>query len=135
MMRWILAYGAAGAVFLAGDAVWLTLAVPRLYRPAIGEMLAGGVRLGPAAAFYLIYLVGVVVLAAEPAARAGGWPRALVLGAVLGVVAYSAYDLTNMATLKLWSMKVTVADIVWGGFITAAASCAACLAAAGLSRH
>ena len=32
------------------------------------------------------------------------------------------YDLTNYATLKVWSTKVTVLDIIWGTFLTGSAS-------------
>ncbi|MDP3175008.1 MAG: DUF2177 family protein [Phenylobacterium sp.] len=127
-MPYIAAYLAAAVTFVLLDAVWLTLAGPKLYKPIIGEILAERVAAGPAVAFYLIYLVGVVVLAAAPAAREGSWPRAMALGATLGVVAYATYDLTNQATLKVWSLKITLADMAWGAFVTAMAATASCLA-------
>ena len=43
----------------------------------------------------------------------------MVRGAVLGLVAYGTYDLTNMATLKQWSVKITLIDMAWGSFVTA----------------
>ena len=81
-------------------------------------------NLPAAAAFYSIYLVGIVVFAVMPAARNGGWVSALLLGSLLGLVAYSTYDLTNLATFSRWPLVVTVVDMVWGTFITAVASLA-----------
>jgi uncharacterized membrane protein len=34
------------------------------------------------------------------------------------------YDLTNFATLKVWSLKVTVLDIIWGTLLTGLAAAA-----------
>jgi len=36
---------------------------------------------------------------------------------VYGVCAYAVYDLTNLATLKNWSLTMTVVDIIWGGIL------------------
>jgi uncharacterized membrane protein len=41
-------------------------------------------------------------------------------GALLGLVAYSTFDLTALAVLAGWSALVTVVDIAWGTFLTAA---------------
>ena len=72
-----------------------------------------------------MYIAGVVALAVLPAAREGaGLSRAALNGAMLGFVAYATYDLTNQATLKVWSWKITLADIAWGTFLTACAAAA-----------
>jgi uncharacterized membrane protein len=38
---------------------------------------------------------------------------------MLGAMCYATYDLTNQATLKVWSTSITLADIAWGTFLTA----------------
>ncbi len=119
----------AALVFLACDAVWLTFAGARLYQPDIGAMLAGRPRLGAAAAFYAIYLAGMTFFCIMPALAGGGVRAALFRGAAFGFVAYATYDLTNQATLMIWTTRVTVFDLMWGAAVTAAAS--ACGAAAG----
>lgn len=125
MLKYALAYLAAGAAFAAVDAVWLTTVGPRLYRPALDEVLADTFRLPAAVAFYVIYIAGVLLLAILPAVREdAGWTRALTNGALLGFMAYATYDLTNQATLKVWSTKITLADIAWGTFLTACAATA-----------
>jgi uncharacterized membrane protein len=122
MLAYIIAYVASAIAFVAADATWLTLAGPRLYRPVIGPLLSGRVNAGAAIAFYLIYLAGVFCMAVAPALRAGLWRTAALNGLVLGLVAYGTYDLTNQATLRLWSTRLTVADMAWGGVITALAA-------------
>lgn len=117
-----IAYVATGLVFLAIDAVWLTLAAQRLYRPLMGEMLVESFRLVPAMLFYLIYIAGIVVFAIAPALATERWTTAASYGAFLGLFAYATYDLTNQATLRDWPVAVTVADLCWGTFLTASAA-------------
>jgi uncharacterized membrane protein len=76
----------------------------------------------PAALFYLIYIVGVVLLVVNPALEKESWLHALGYGALLGLVAYATYDLTNLATVNGFSAKVVVIDLLWGMFITATVS-------------
>jgi uncharacterized membrane protein len=128
MLKFIAAYVAAAVVFLLLDVTWLSMVSETIYRPEVGAMLADNFFLPAAVAFYLIYVGGMVVLAAYPGYRDGSIATAAVTGAVLGLVAYGTYDLTNLATLKMWSLKLTVIDMAWGTFVTAASSAAACAA-------
>jgi uncharacterized membrane protein len=124
MPPFAIAYLGAAAAMLVLDAIWLTLAVPRLYQPQIGHLLAAQPNLGIAAVFYLFYVVGIVVFAVLPAHAGGSWLTALGLGALLGLVAYGTYDFTNMATLRDWPLGITVIDVIWGTFLTATAATA-----------
>lgn len=117
-----IAYATTLVVFLAIDALWLTLAAQRLYRPLMGGMLLEGFSLVPAALFYVIYIAGIVVFAITPALSSGRWATAMLHGAFLGFVAYATYDLTNQATLRHWPLAVTIADLCWGTFLTATAA-------------
>jgi uncharacterized membrane protein len=120
----LIAYVGAALVFCALDAGWLTLTGASLYRPILAPMLTDTPRLVPAVLFYAIYLAGVVLFAVTPAVRARHWPTAAALGAALGLVAYATYDLTNQATLKLWSTEITLLDLSWGVVVTAIAATA-----------
>lgn len=124
MRGWIFAYGGAAAAMLVLDGAWLSFAAKRLYRPLLGDMLADGFRLTPAALFYFLYVAGIVVLAVAPGLAAGKWTVALTRGLVLGMIAYGTYDLTNQATLRQWSGVVTLADMCWGTVLTGAAATA-----------
>lgn len=123
--KYIVAYIATGVSFALIDSVWLRTMYERLYKPEIGELMyEGGFRLGPAVAFYLLYILGMMIFAVGPALHSGKWQTALLWGALLGFFCYMTYDLTNYATLKVWSTKVTVLDIIWGTVLTGSASLA-----------
>lgn len=124
MMRYALAYVATGIAFALVDSVWLRTMSEKLYKVEIGELLADRFRLGPAIVFYLLYILGMMIFAVGPALQNGNWKTALCYGAAFGFMAYMTYDLTNFATLKVWSLKVTILDIVWGTVLTGLASAA-----------
>jgi uncharacterized membrane protein len=123
MRRSALAFALVLAVFLALDAVWLTLAADSLYRPAIGHLMREGFDGAAAALFYLLYgcaMVGFVILPARTTREA------LLRGACFGLVAYATYDLTNQATMRDWPWHVTLADLAWGSFATGVSCAIAC---------
>lgn len=122
ILKLVVAYVATGIAFALIDSVWLINMAPRLYKPELGELLAPEFRLMPAVVFYLLYIGGMMWFAVVPGLNDGRWQTALVQGAVLGFIAYMTYDLTNFATLKVWSLKVTVLDMIWGTVLTGSAS-------------
>lgn len=122
MKTYLVAYSFTLVAFLVIDFIWLSTMASRLYRPAIGDLLADNFRLAPAIVFYLIYAAGLTFLAVRPALISGEWTTALLYGAAVGFMAYATYDLTNQATLKSWSTTLTVADLLWGTFVSAAAA-------------
>lgn len=124
MLKYVIGYLGTGLAFAIVDAVWLSTVGPRLYRPTLDPVLAEKFALAPAIAFYVIYIAGVMILAVTPAVREGEWTRALFTGAVLGFLCYATYDLTSQAVLKVWSTKISVADIAWGTFLTAVSAVA-----------
>jgi uncharacterized membrane protein len=113
-----------GVAMLVLDGVWLSSMASRFYRPRLGDLLAANFKPAPALAFYAIYLFGVTRFAVLPAVQEGGWERAALDGALLGLVAYATYDLTNMATLRDWDWSVTIVDLIWGSLLTAVAAVA-----------
>ena len=118
MIKYVAAYLGAGLTFAAIDFVWLTTMTNRLYKPVIGPIMADKPDMKAAVAFYLISIAGTVFLAIAPALKEGNWTRAAINGAVLGVVAYATYDLTNQATLAVWQTKLTIIDLIWGTTLT-----------------
>jgi len=120
----ILALLGTGVAVLALDGVWLSFMSTRFYRPKLGDLLAANFKIAPALAFYAIYLFGVTRFAVLPAVQQGGWEKAALDGALLGLTAYATYDLTNLATLREWSWSVTIVDLIWGVLLTALAAVA-----------
>jgi len=119
VLKYLLTYLGTGLGFAAIDLVWLTHS-SGLYRPILNPIMADQLNFTAAIAFYMVYILGLVVMAVVPAGRAGSWRQAAGKGAMLGAFAYATYDLTNQATLKVWATHITLADISWGTFVTAA---------------
>lgn len=124
VMTFSIAWAATAAVFLLLDYLWLSNMTATLYRPRIGAHLAPDPRLGVAAAFYVFYAAGAVWFAVAPGLSTGSYVVTLVNGALLGGMAYGAYNATNLATLREWSDLVAVIDTSWGMLLTAISSCA-----------
>lgn len=122
MRNAVIAYAVAALVMAGLDFIWLSLTVDPLYHRALGTVMAEKPYIPAAVAFYLIYVLGIVFFAVWPALENGDWRTAAMRGAVLGFLAYATYDLTNMATLKVWSLKVSLIDMAWGTFLTATAA-------------
>jgi len=119
MVRYFLIWLAVTAAFLAIDSVWLGYVARGFYQRHIGALLREDFNLGVAAAFYALYAAGIVFLVVL---RAPGAGQALLMGAVLGFCAYGTYDLTNLATLKGWSVTASMVDLAWGTVLTAVAA-------------
>ena len=87
--KYVVAYIATGVSFALIDSVWLRTMYERLYKPEIGDLMyEGGFRLGPAVAFYLLYILGMMIFAVGPALHSGKWQTALLWGALLGFFCY-----------------------------------------------
>ena len=132
MIRFVACYGAIAAVMLALDALWLGLIAQSFYRDAIGHLMADVPSLAAAAAFYVVYPLGVLLFAVAPPVWTGPgaaphkvpWLRAAGAGALFGFFAYATYDLSNLSTLREWPWRLALVDIAWGTTLTAAAAAA-----------
>ena len=109
-------------VFLAIDFVWLTLIAKCFYAKYLSYLMSPKVNFAAAGHFYLLFVVGLVVFAILPALEKNSWTQALLLGALLGLISYATYDLTNLATIKDWPLIVTVVDMIWGTALGASVS-------------
>ena len=118
MVRYLAAYGAVLVSFLAIDMIWLLVIARAFYRSRIGALMAAEPQLAPAAAFYALIALGLVIFAVAPALREGSWRAALTNGLMFGFFAYATYDLTNLATLRDWSMSLSIVDMVWGAVLS-----------------
>jgi len=114
MLNFAIAYAGTALVFFGLDFVWLSTMASGFYRSRIGELLLAQPNLGVAGVFYLVYVAGLVHFAVLPAVQGGNWTTALLNGALLGLVAYGTYDMTNLSTLKNWSVSVSIVDMAWG---------------------
>ena len=109
-------------IVLVIDLLWLGVVMKGFYAQEIGELMrrkgtALAPRWGAASLVYLLIPAGIVLfvrpLLGEPTAM---W-QAFAWGAVFGLVLYGVYDLTNLAVLEKWTLRLTLADIAWGGVL------------------
>jgi len=115
-------YAIAFSVFLLIDAIWLGLVAKNFYRNQIGFIMKTNPNFVAAIAFYLLFIVGLVVFVITPSIEKGSWTTALFLGLLFGLITYATYDLTNLATLKDWPIIVTIVDLIWGSVLAASVS-------------
>lgn len=101
-------------VFFAIDLLWLGVLAKNFYQNNLTHLLSPAVNWPAALLFYFIYIAGIILFAVKPGLDAQSLARAALWGALFGFFTYMTYDLTNLATLRDWPLKVVVVDIVWG---------------------
>jgi len=109
-------------VFLLIDGIWLLCIAKKLYAQQLGYLMADKPKLLAALAFYLLFVLGLQAFVVNPALAAESWTAALLPGLLFGLITYATYDLTNLATVKDWPVLITVIDLLWGSFVSAAVS-------------
>ena len=123
-MRYAAAYVATLVVMLIVDVPWITVIAKSMYSEGIGHLMAPSANVPAAVAFYLIYVFGLMWFGVAPHAAEPGVLKAAGSAAIFGFLAYATYDLTNLATLRDWPLRVTLADMAWGPFVSAVATAA-----------
>ncbi len=113
-MFYVVPYVSVLVVFEIIDAGWLSTIGNTLYRPVLGDILLPSLHLDPAIAFYLTYPIGILVFAVLPSLRSGSATSAFCSSLLFGALAYATYDLTNYATLRNWTLQITVINICYG---------------------
>jgi len=114
----LLAYALALVVFVVIDLIWLGVIAKDFYFSELRDLIAPQINMAAAGVFYLLYPAGIVVFAVMPGLENQSIARAGILGTMLGLMAYGTYDLTNLATVKGWPIKMALVDMVWGGALT-----------------
>ena len=117
IFNYALIYVSSIIAFLAIDGVWLLVIAKDFYRSRLGDLFAPA--LPAAAVFYLVYTLGLCIFVIVPAVNRGSLSYALMYGALFGFFAYATYDLTNLATLRNWSLTLSVVDMCWGAVLSA----------------
>ncbi|MCA3555782.1 DUF2177 family protein [Aestuariivirga sp.] len=122
MTQWIILWIAAAVLFLLIDTIWLLWLGRGFYVSEIGDLLRQPPNMGAAAAFYVLYVTGLMVMVVWPAVQGGSVGQAVLYGSILGLVAYGTYDLTNLAVMKGFTTRIAIIDMVWGTVLTATVS-------------
>ena len=123
-MKLVLSYLLTTVVFFAIDLTWIGLVAKKFYWGNMGSILKDDINWVAALIFYLLYIVGIFVFVILPAVENDSIKSAIFYGALFGFFCYATYDLTNLATLKGFPLKVAVVDMIWGTILTASVSTA-----------
>ena len=101
------------------DLIWLLGIAKNLYRDEMGSLMSSEPKLWAGLAFYLLYSLGASIFVIFPAISKQSWIYAAQYGALFGLFCYMTYDLTNLAVIRDFPMRLAFVDIVWGSAVTA----------------
>jgi len=118
MLKFIQLYLVILAAFFVIDMIWLGVVAKNFYRTQLGPLMLQKVKWSAAIIFYLLYIVGLIFFVVTPALAQESVLYAFLTGAFFGLICYATYDLSNLATLKDWPIKVTLVDLVWGSSLS-----------------
>lgn len=117
MLKYFGVYAAVFASMVVIDMIWLRLIAVQWYADGMGPLLSNSPNLWAAAAFYLLFPVGLLIFAVFPSEDASVI-KAVVMGALFGFFAYATYDLTALAVIKGWPVGLTFLDMAWGTLVS-----------------
>jgi len=109
-------------VFFIIDMIWLGLVAKNFYRSKIGFLMKTNINWVAAIIFYFLFIAGLVFFVLSPAIEKRSLSYAIMAAIFYGLLTYSTYDLTNLATLKDWPLLVTIVDIIWGMILSVSVS-------------
>ena len=115
-------FAVALPTFLVLDLVWLGVLARSFYQTQMGHLMRTNVNWSAAFAFYLVFVAGILVFVVWPAIERESLTRALSLGAFFGLVTYAAYDLTSLAVMEGFPVKIALVDLAWGTVLCASVS-------------
>ena len=122
MANYLKLYLVTTIAFFAIDMVWLGLVARTFYRKYLGFLMAPSPNWLAAIIFYLLFIVGILVFVVLPGLEDNSFKTTLLRAALFGLITYSTYDLTNLATVKDWPVLITVVDMAWGTVLSVAVS-------------
>jgi uncharacterized membrane protein len=127
MSSYVLPYIIAFVVFLIIDVIWLSTAGRLIYVPDLRPILREEPNLVIAFIFYIIFVAGLTYFVIVPSLSGRTLAEAAIVGAFFGLVAYATYDLTNLSTLRDFTVRVAVIDTIWGAVLASAVTTATIL--------
>jgi len=115
-------YGAVLAAFFVLDLLWLGFVARSFYQQHLGYLLAPSTNWAAALVFYLLYCAGLLVFVVLPGLARLSLKATALRAAFFGLIAYAAYDLTNLATVRDWPALLSWVDMAWGTLLSVLAS-------------
>ena len=119
-MQIITLAGITFPIIIILDYIWIQIIAKSFYMTQLADFMAPKPYIPAAVVFYIIYSVAIAYFVVSPALGTNSIMYALAVGAFFGLVAYATWDLTNMTIMANWPFALTIVDIAWGAFVTAA---------------
>ena len=101
--------------FLIIDVFWIYFVATPMYKQEISSLM--DFKVPPALLFYVIFLLGLIFFVVNPN-QDSTLLNVFLIGSFFGLVTYGTYDLTVYASMNIFSLKLVVADILWGMFLS-----------------
>ena len=119
MLKYLAVYCSFLLSLVIIDLIWLLGVAKNLYRDDMGSLMASEPKLLAGLGFYLLYALGTTIFVILPAISKQSWIYAVQYGALFGFFCYMTYDLTNLAVIRDFPMRLALIDIAWGSSVTA----------------
>ena len=119
MLKYLAVYFSFLVSFVIIDFIWLLGIAKNLYRDDMGSLMASEPKLLAGLGFYILYALGASIFVILPAISKQSWLYAVQYGALFGFFCYMTYDLTNLAVIRDFPMRLAFVDIAWGSAVTA----------------
>ncbi len=103
--------------FFIIDIFWIYFVATPMYKQEVSSLME--LKIPPALLFYVIFLLGLIFFVINPN-QDNTLLNVFLIGAFFGLVTYGTYDLTVYASMNIFSLKLVVADILWGMFLSGA---------------
>ena len=103
--------------FFIIDVFWIYFVATPMYKQEIGSLME--LKVPPALIFYIVFLLGLIFFVINPN-QSNTLLNVFLIGAFFGLVTYGTYDLTIYASMNIFSLKLVIADILWGMFLSGA---------------
>ena len=101
--------------FFIIDVFWIYFVATPMYKQEVGSLME--LKVPPALIFYVVFLLGLIFFVINPN-QGNTLLNVFLIGAFFGLVTYGTYDLTVYASMNIFSLKLVIADILWGMFLS-----------------
>lgn len=110
-MQTLIAFIVSFVGYIVLDLLWLGIIAKPIVTKFLSPWMTDGFKIAPAIAVYVLLALGLTFFVIP---KSDSWYMALLFGAVMGLVVYGVYDLTNLSTIANWPWKFVLVDIGWG---------------------
>ncbi len=119
MLAYTLSYISGILTLLVLDGVMIWFVILPTFKKYIPTYLNTDMNFVAAIAFYLLYILVLLLLVVLPWAEMGAWLQKIIMNSALfGFWAYMTYELTSMSVMKWWSWNMVLIDTTWGTILT-----------------